>query len=419
MSLPTPMPFKINISESLLSFISHRVSTARIPSGFDHLPGEEWAYGPPPSVMAHLKEYWTNTYDWRAVEARINGHLTMFTLPIKEGSDEIEMHFVHHRSEREGAIPLLFQHGWPGSFLEVDKIIDLLTTPSDPTAQAYHVVAPSIPGFTFSSAPKSPGFNLKNMASINNNLMHSLGYFKYMVQGGDWGSMIARVMVNDYPESCIAIHVNMLLASPPVWYKQPLSWLQFLTWATWTAGNENGMLGRAMWWMKKEGGYMEIQGTKPQTISYALADSPFGMLAWIRDKLEHLIDDDFTFDDETAITWAMLYIIPQNSAHAHIYTNFKGEKQSELHTYLLSKKIPSNVDFGVSIFPKEVSNVPRFWAEACLGKKIVFWKEHAKGGHFPAVERPEVLVEDVRAFTKAVEKGRMAELRSVGKLNRS
>ena len=113
------MPFKINISDSLLSFISYRVSTARIPSGFDHPPGEEWAYGPPPLVMAHLKEYWTNTYHWRAVEARINGHLTMFTLPIKEGIDEIKMHFVHHRSEREGAIPLLFQHGWPGSFLEV------------------------------------------------------------------------------------------------------------------------------------------------------------------------------------------------------------------------------------------------------------------------------------------------------------
>ncbi|TVY86332.1 putative epoxide hydrolase, partial [Lachnellula willkommii] len=305
MSLPTPTPFKIDIPDSLLSFISQRVSTGRIPSGFDHPPGEEWAYGPPPSVMAHLKEYWAKKYDWRAVEARINGHLSMFTLPIKEGSEEIEMHFVHHRSEREGAIPLLFQHGWPGSFFEVDKIIDLLTTPSDPTAQAYHVVAPSIPGFTFSSASKSPAFNLKNIASINNNLMHSLGYSKYMVQGGDWGSMIARVMGNYYPESCIAIHANMVIASPPVWYKQPLSWLQFLAWAAWTAGDPNGMLGRLMWWREKEGGYIEMQGTKPQTISYALADSPLGMLAWIRDKLEHLIDDDFTLDDETVITWAM------------------------------------------------------------------------------------------------------------------
>jgi len=119
MSLPTPTPFKINVSDSLLSFIDQRISTARIPSGFDHPPGEEWAYGPPPSVMTHLKEYWSKKYDWRAVEARINGHLKMFTLPIKEGTEEIDMHFVHHRSDREGAIPLLFQHGWPGSFLEV------------------------------------------------------------------------------------------------------------------------------------------------------------------------------------------------------------------------------------------------------------------------------------------------------------
>ncbi|TVY54770.1 putative epoxide hydrolase [Lachnellula suecica] len=244
MSLPTPTPFKINVPPSLLSFIHQRVSTARIPSGSIHPPGEEWAYGPPPSVMEHLKEYWSQKYDWRAVEARINSHLKMFTLPIKEGTEEIEMHFVHHRSDREGAIPLLFQHGWPGSFLEVDKIIDLLTQSSDPNAQAYHVVAPSLPGFTFSSAPKSPSFDLQNIAAINNTLMQALGYSKYMVQGGDWGCMIARVMAIDYPENCLAVHVNMVPAALPVWYKNPLSLLQFIAWAVWTGGDKQGLLGR-------------------------------------------------------------------------------------------------------------------------------------------------------------------------------
>lgn len=147
---------------------------------------------------------------------------------------------------------------------QVDKIIDLLTSPSDPTAQAYHVVAPSLPGFTFSSAPKSPSFDLKNMASITNNLMHALGYPKYMAQGGDWGSMVVRIMGIHFPESCIAVHVNMVAASPPVWYKNPLSMLQFYAWAIWTGGDKNGILGRLMWWRNAESGMKPTSVLRPE-----------------------------------------------------------------------------------------------------------------------------------------------------------
>lgn len=182
--LPTPLPFKIAVSDDLLSFIDQRVATARIIPGLDLPKDEAWSYGAPPATISQLRDYWVQKYDWRAVEARINGHLTMFTLPISEAGEELTIHFVHHRSAREGAIPLLFQHGWPGSFLEVDKIIDSLTSPP-PGQQAYHLVAPSLPGFVFSDGVKGSDFDLRNMAAVDHKLMQALGYPKYIAQGGD------------------------------------------------------------------------------------------------------------------------------------------------------------------------------------------------------------------------------------------
>jgi hypothetical protein len=245
--------------------------------------------------------------------------------------------------------------------------------------------------------------------------------------------MVARVIAINFPESVLAVHANMVPAALPSWWRQPLSLLRFFAWAVWTGRDKDGLLARLMWWRNEESGklivlshfmmkilmgkgYYEIQGTKPQTISYALADSPLGMLAWLRDKMEPLVDDDFTWDDEIVITWAMLYLIPTSSAAPQIYTNVKGSKLADFESYLLSKKVPSNVDFGVSIFPKDVVNVPRFWAEACVADNIVFWKEHSKGGHFPSVERPEVLVEDIRSFTSVIGRERMGELRRCGKV---
>ena len=204
------MPFKISISNELLSFIHQRVSTARIPLGLD-LAEDPWSYGNTAATISHLRDYWEKKYDWRAVEARINGRLKMFTLPIKEAGEDLTMHFVHHRSIREGAVPLLSQHGWPGNFTEVDKIIDSLTFPTEPGQQAYHVVAPSLPGFVFSDGPKGGSFVLKNMAAVNNKLMHALGYEKYMVQGGDWGNIIARIMAVDFPENCVANSFQLYL----------------------------------------------------------------------------------------------------------------------------------------------------------------------------------------------------------------
>ncbi|KAF4633047.1 hypothetical protein G7Y89_g5070 [Cudoniella acicularis] len=413
MSRPTPSPFKISISATDLDFIDERVHTARIPLGVDLPPGKEWSRGVPVSTMTYLQEYWDKKYDWRAVETRINSHLKMFTMPIQQDGEEIAMHFVYHRSDKENAVPLLFQHGWPGSFLEVDKIIDDLTNPQDPNLQAYHVIAPSLPGFGFSSPSSSPDFNLLSIASINNKIMLNLGYSTYIAQGGDWGSMIARTMASNFPESCVAVHVNMMAAAPPSWWRHPLAFLWFVVWAIWMEKQKDGKLGRMLWWREEESGYAEIQGTKPQTISYALADSPIGMLAWLRDKMEPLVDDDFKWEDEDVITWAMMYLIPKSSAHAAIYTNFKGSKLKDFETYLLNKRIPPTVDFGASCFPKEVFNIPSFWARASISENIVFWREHARGGHFPSIERPHVLIQDIRDFSARIGRGRMGGLKRI------
>lgn len=254
-----PAPFKISVSDGLLSFINQRVQTARIPSDLSLPAGAEWSHGVPASVMAKLQAYWAKKYDWRAVEARINSHLKMFTLPISEAGEELTIHFVHHRSSHEGAIPLLFQHGWPGSFLEVDKIIDELTSPTTPGQQAYHVVAPSLPGFVFSSGPKGADFALANIAAVDHKLMLALGYDTYMAQGGDWGSTVVRILGALYPESAVAVHCNMVIAGPPSWWRQPLSLLYFIGWAIWQdKKKEGGKLGRLMWWRNEESGQFTL-----------------------------------------------------------------------------------------------------------------------------------------------------------------
>jgi pimeloyl-ACP methyl ester carboxylesterase len=247
-----PKPFKIAVSDDLLSFIDQRVSTARIPPGIDLPEKDAWSYGVPPATISQLKDYWVKKYDWRAVEARINGQLKMFTLPITEAGETMAIHFVHHKSDREGALPLLFQHGWPGNFLEVEKIIDSLTNPQEPGQQAFHVVAPSLPGFAFSEGPKGGDFWLKNMAAVDHKLMLALGYDKYVAQGGDWGSMICRIMGMEYPEHAVAVHVNALASGPPSWWRYPFHFIYLVIWAIWQGKGKESNFGRMMWWREEE-----------------------------------------------------------------------------------------------------------------------------------------------------------------------
>lgn len=399
MTSSKPTPFTINVSDAELQWITDRVKTARLPPAKKLPPGQEWAWGLPHDVAARIQKHWATEYDWRKVEASINKSLKMYTLPITEGEEDLTMHFVHHPSDRPNAIPLLFLHGWPGSFLEVQHIINELVSPSSSSSQAYHVVAPSLPGFGFTSYPSGP-FNLGQIASSINKLMLALGYERYICQAGDWGSIITRVIALEHSTNCVGAHLNFIVAPPPSAWKAPGALgklaVKYMT-GSW-GEYEGRMLKRMKWWMDDESGYRTIQGTKPLTIAYPLTDSPFGMLCWIREKVQFIAEDDFVWEDEVMITWAMIYVLNGTAGPAEIYKWGMEPQLTDMRKYF-DTLIGREVALGVSIFPKDVNYCPRWWAEGAVAENITFWKEHDKGGHFASVERPKELIEDIREFT--------------------
>jgi pimeloyl-ACP methyl ester carboxylesterase len=319
--MATPTPFRIAVPDDQLTWIQDRIRTARLPPARDLPPDQKWSFGLPRDVADQLQQHWVGgAYDWRRIEAGLNADLSMYTLPVTQAGADMTLHFVHHRSAEPDAIPLLFLHGWPGSFLEVQPVLGELVKPkmsssssssssSSPgdRAQAYHVVAPSLPGFGFSSYPSVP-LDLGNMAAALNKLMLALGYDRYICQGGDWGSFLSRVIAHDHGDHCVGIHLNMVFATPPLPWKAPLACARvvFSYLTGWWGDYGAAMLKRMKWWWSDETGYFRIQGTKPLTLAYALVDSPFGQMCWIREKIENLVDDGFTWDNDTVITWAMV-----------------------------------------------------------------------------------------------------------------
>lgn len=307
MATPKPTPFTLNIPDDKLAWITDRVKTARLPPAKSLPSGREWDWGLPQDVASRMQKYWANEYDWRRTEDKINSQLKMYTLPISHEGEDLSIHFVHHPSPSPDAVPLLFLHGWPGSFLEVQPIIDELVNPASPTAQAYHVVAPSLPGFGFSSYPAAP-FNVTKIAATMNKVMLALRYDKYICQAGDWGSIVVRVLAYDHPDHCVGIHLNFVPAVPPSAWNAPLAFgkLIFCYVTGWWGDFEGKMLKRMKWWMDDESGYFAMQGTKPLTLANTLTDSPFGTLCWIREKVQNLKEEDFVWEDEEMITWAMV-----------------------------------------------------------------------------------------------------------------
>jgi len=226
--------------------------------------------------------------------------------------------------------------------------------------------------------------------------MLKLGYTKYIGQGGDWGSFILRSIALSHPESCVGIHLNMIMALPPSPTKNPLTLLWLIL--RWFTPDEKKRLGRMQWWMKDESGYSRIQGTKPQTIAIGLSDSPVAMLAWIREKLEALIQPGYKWDEELVITWVMFYLLSGSPWQARIYK----EAIPALGEQVMSKRISRDVAFGMSCFPYDVGYIPIWWAKATVAENIVLWKEHDKGGHFPSVEYPDVLKTDIWEFAASL-----------------
>jgi pimeloyl-ACP methyl ester carboxylesterase len=286
-------PFNLNIPDSALEKLHQKLDSASFP---DELESRDpWTYGTPLADIKRLTSYWKSGFDWRKVEAGIN-ELPNYTTDISvDGFDKLNIHYIHQTSPTKSAIPLLFCHGWPGSFIEVRKLLPLLKGEGG-SSPAFHVVAPSLPNYGFSEGVKKPGFALEQYAEVCHKLMLKLGYTEYGVflfftptksitnlwtvtQGGDWGFYITRALGLLYPDHVKASHVNMIRANPPEYKKNPLLAVQHAV-SPYTEREKRGF-ERNTWFAKEGSGYNLEQRTKPQTIGYALADSPVALLAWI------------------------------------------------------------------------------------------------------------------------------------------
>ncbi|KAJ7027772.1 Alpha/Beta hydrolase protein [Mycena alexandri] len=386
------LPFNISVSTEELDSLQERLNLTHFP---DELENADWAYGAPLADIKRLVSRWKDGYDWRKHEALLNAELPQFTRDIRvEGFGTLNVHYVHKRSTLEGAIPLLFVHGWPGSFIEVRKIIPLLTeVHSD--RPSFHVVALSLPGYGFSEGPKKKGFQLAQYAEVCNNLMIALGYHEYVTQGGDWGSMITRKIATLYGgKHSKAWHTNFPMVAPPEFSLNPLrllSALSMLVPLLWLSASEKAALARTQEIQRTGFGYFGIQSTKPQTLGYGLADSPVGLLAWIYEKLVAWTDK-YPWDDDEVLTWISLYWFSRAgpAASLRIYYEVTAEKGILPSVYGPHPTIP----LGFSCFTGELVNLPLNWVRRT--GNVVFETEHEMGGHFAAHEVPELLVGDLR-----------------------
>jgi pimeloyl-ACP methyl ester carboxylesterase len=373
--------FHIRVDDAVLDDLRSRLAQTRLP---DQIEDTGWDYGIPLDYLRELVEYWRDTYDWRAQEARLND-LAHFRTDI----DGQSIHFVHARSAHADARPLLMTHGWPGSIVEFLDVIPRLTDPEahgGRAADAFHVVAPSLPGYGFSEPTRTRGWDTWRIARAFVELMDRLGYSRYGAQGGDWGAQVATRVGAADPEHCAGIHLNMAIASAPE-DAVPLT------------DEDKADLAAMQRFQRDESGYANEQSTKPQTLGVALNDSPAGLLAWIVEKFRTWSDCDGhpenTFTRDQLITNVMLYWVTGTSASsARLYWEHQHRGSGEGAPEYVG------VPTGIARYPKEVVRFPRSWVERRYN--VTHWADMPRGGHFAAMEQPELFVDDVRTFFRTV-----------------
>ncbi|KAH8990647.1 Alpha/Beta hydrolase protein [Lactarius hatsudake] len=381
--MTSEQPFKIAVSDDALALLKRKLDDTRLP---DEVNDAEWAYGAPLADIKRLVSRWKDGYDWHTHERELNA-LPMFTRTIEvDGFGELSVHYVHRRSAAKGAIPLLFVHGWPGSFLEVTKILPLLTAVST-DHPSFHVVAPSLPGFAWSEGVLEKGFHAEHYAELFNKLMTSLGYSEYVTQGGDWGHVLTLTTASKYgPKHVKASHSNMPICAPPSFRENPITLLKYLI-SSFTA-RERQFAAQTENFFKNGRGYSAEQATKPQTLGFSLADSPVGLLAWIYEKLVTWTDA-YPWTDDEVLTWVSVYWFSRAGPAASIRIYYELALAGQVLSFP-----KTTVPVGLSYFPKDLVQFPRVWLRAQA--KIVFESEHEVGGHFAAYEQPEALVTDLR-----------------------
>ncbi|KAI0259491.1 Alpha/Beta hydrolase protein [Gloeopeniophorella convolvens] len=378
-------PFQISVPDDAIALLKRKLEDTRFP---DEVEDPGWDYGAPLADIKRLTERWRNGYDWRAQERELNA-LPMFTRNIEvEGYGSLNVQYVHKRSTVEGAIPLLFVHGWPGSFIEVTKLLPLLTA-SSPDHPSFHVVAPSLPGYAWSEGVLKKGFQGKHYAELFNKLMVSLGYTEYVTQGGDRGRLLTLTTASIYgPKHVKASHTNAPVAEPLTFRRNPFRFIKYMV--TPYSAQEVQAAADAERFLRVGAGYSLEHSTKPQTIGYSLEDSPVGLLAWIYEKLVAWTDA-YPWTDDEVLTWISIYWFSRAGPTASVRIYYELAKSNE------SLRFPEiSVPFGISIFPKEVVRSPRAFLSAKAS--IVFESEHEAGGHFAAWEQPEALASDLRAM---------------------
>ncbi|KAF5354430.1 hypothetical protein D9758_010785 [Tetrapyrgos nigripes] len=390
---PNVEPYRIRVPEHKLELLAQKLRLTTFP---DEIEEAGWDYGVPISDIRRLVSRWKEGFDWRKQEETLNEELPQFTVDIEvEKYGSLNVHFVHKRSVCEDAIPLLFVHGWPGSFIEVRKILPLLVEPS-PSHPGFHVVAMSLPGYGFSEAPSKRGFAMSQMAETANKLMLALGYSEYVTQGGDMGFMVTRKIAQSYGHKhCKAWHTNSPVPSIPSFWTKPIEFLLSFVLLPWTAAEKAG-IERTTWFAQEGSGYANLHMTQPQTPGYSLADSPVGLLAWITEKLVNW-SDGYPWSDDEILTWVSIYLFSRAGPAASLRLYYEMRKEGEIAIPPAVPPVtvpPSTIPLGLSYFPKEIVILPRRLNHS-IGK-IVLESEHSSGGHFAAYERPVELVDDVR-----------------------
>jgi epoxide hydrolase len=372
------IPFRIDVPARDIADLKDRLRRARWPEA---APADGWSQGVPLAYLKDLCAYWLDSYDWTSRQDRLNS-FSQYRTEI----DGLGIHFVHVPSRHPGALPLVLTHGWPGSIVEFLEVIGPLTDPTahgGDAADAFHVVAPSLPGYGFSDKPAETGWGVERTARAWTALMARLGYDRYGAQGGDWGSMVTTSIAEQDPQHVAGIHINMIIGFP---------------------GPDDGemtemeqtAMARVTDYMANDSGYSKQQSTRPQTLGYGLVDSPVGQCGWILEKFWAWSDTDGdpvgSLGADRILDNVMLYWLPATAA-------------SSARMYWESFNSPSlnpvGVPMGGSVFPKEIFRSSKRWASHRFSD-IRYWGEPSVGGHFAAFEQPAIFVDEVRSFFRTV-----------------
>ena len=361
--------YQINVAEDDIQLLKNKIKHTRLPDEINH----KWTFGTDKTFLKGLLNTWSNDFDWRVHENKINA-IGSYRFTSKSG---LKIHFIHSKSGKENALPIVMTHGWPGSIQEFLKIIPIIQKNSQIPID---IICPSLPGFGFSDKPTKIGMNSEQIAKIQHELIQSLGYKKYIVQGGDWGATVSKWMAELFPEHCIGIHLNMVIAWPPS-DQDPMKNV---------SETEKELINNYEKYKEHGFGYYEIQKTKPQTLGYGLNDSPAGLAAWIAEKFYGWFDQDenalVVSNDEVLAIISLYWFTQSITSSARLYREngdlgFSFEKISQ--------------PMAGSIFKRDLIAPPKAWAEEIYN--VVQWNMH-DGGHFAALEKPDVLAKDILEF---------------------